>query len=209
MPPATCKTSGRDAGPALRKPRDSTSGLSEAAQQAEAHATGDQDAVTQGIQGAERRDQGEGAGNPAEGRFPELAEPHLVLASPRASRARRRSPRTWPAAGITRSPAVATPASVRERASWSVAKQAIRMFSYRSRHPAGRGPGANIDIQGAAAPASTCWPSSTSPTLPTASRSRRKRNWWSTAAAVSAAGMRRASSTAPRADGSSTRPAIR
>jgi len=51
--------------------------LSDSAQQAEAHSQGDQDEVTQALKAQNEAIQG---GN--EGQFPELGEPHLVLASP-------------------------------------------------------------------------------------------------------------------------------
>ncbi|MET3915009.1 type VI secretion system secreted protein VgrG [Variovorax sp. OAS795] len=55
--------------------------LSTAAKQAEAHEAGDQDEVAKVIKTQTDAIKGQG-GSKAEGRFPELAEPHLVLASP-------------------------------------------------------------------------------------------------------------------------------
>jgi type VI secretion system secreted protein VgrG len=60
--------------------RDQHERLSGAAQQAEAHATGDQDEVAQALKA--QNDAIKGSGANSDGRFPELAEPHLVLASP-------------------------------------------------------------------------------------------------------------------------------
>jgi len=62
--------------------RDQHERLSESAQQAEAHVKGDQDAVTQALKAQNDAIKGAGAGAAADGSFPELAEPHLVLASP-------------------------------------------------------------------------------------------------------------------------------
>jgi type VI secretion system secreted protein VgrG len=54
--------------------------LSDSAQQAEAHGKGDQDEVAKAIKA--QNDAIKGAGNAEGASFPELAEPHLVLASP-------------------------------------------------------------------------------------------------------------------------------
>jgi len=54
--------------------------LSDSAQRAEAHVQGDQDAVTQALK--TQNDAVRGSGSASNGSFPELAEPHLVLASP-------------------------------------------------------------------------------------------------------------------------------
>ncbi len=64
--------------------RDQHEGLAEAAQQAQAQESGDQDQVARALkaQNDEIRGTGAGAGGAKEGHFPELAEPHLVLASP-------------------------------------------------------------------------------------------------------------------------------
>ncbi|WP_307648064.1 type VI secretion system Vgr family protein [Variovorax boronicumulans] len=65
----------------LTQARDLHEGLSEMAQQAKAHKTGDQDAVTKVLK--EHNDAIKGkSGNTAQGHFPELNEAHLVLASP-------------------------------------------------------------------------------------------------------------------------------
>ncbi|QFZ84906.1 type VI secretion system tip protein VgrG [Variovorax paradoxus] len=66
----------------LTQGRDLHEGLSEAAQQAKAHETGDQDEVTKSLKAQNDAIKGSGSGNKAEGEFPELNEPHVVLASP-------------------------------------------------------------------------------------------------------------------------------
>jgi type VI secretion system secreted protein VgrG len=58
--------------------RDQHEALSDAAQQAEAHSHGDQDEVARALKRQNDAIQGRGSNDP----FPELAEPHLVLASP-------------------------------------------------------------------------------------------------------------------------------
>jgi type VI secretion system secreted protein VgrG len=60
---------------------DQHENLSEAAKQAEAHEAGDQDEVIKAIKAQNDAIKGQG-GNKAGGLFPELDEPHLVLASP-------------------------------------------------------------------------------------------------------------------------------
>jgi type VI secretion system secreted protein VgrG len=65
----------------LTQARDLHEGLSEAAQAAKAHEAGDQDEVTQGLKEQNDAIKGQGGGNSAQGEFPELQEPHLVLAS--------------------------------------------------------------------------------------------------------------------------------
>ncbi|MDQ0016234.1 type VI secretion system secreted protein VgrG [Variovorax boronicumulans] len=65
----------------LTQARDLHEGLSEMAQQAKAHNTGDQDAVTKVLKEHNDAIKGKG-GNTAQGHFPELNEAHLVLASP-------------------------------------------------------------------------------------------------------------------------------
>ncbi len=55
--------------------------LSNAAQQAQAHAAGDQDEVVKALQGQIKDIKGKG-GNPEQGEFPEFQAPHLALASP-------------------------------------------------------------------------------------------------------------------------------
>ncbi|MDP9990617.1 type VI secretion system secreted protein VgrG [Variovorax boronicumulans] len=65
----------------LTQARDLHEGMSEIAQQANAHKSGDQDAVTKVLK--EHNDAIKGKGGDRQGgAFPELAEPHLVLASP-------------------------------------------------------------------------------------------------------------------------------
>jgi len=66
----------------LTQGRELHEGLSEAAQQAKAHEAGDQDEVTQSLKAQNDAIKGSGGGNKAEGEFPELNEPHVVLASP-------------------------------------------------------------------------------------------------------------------------------
>lgn len=66
----------------LTQGRDLHEGLAEAAQQAKAHDKGDQDAVAQSLKEQNDAIKGTGKGNKEEGEFPELSEPHLVLASP-------------------------------------------------------------------------------------------------------------------------------
>ena len=60
--------------------REQHEGLSESAQQAQAHVKGDQDEVTRALKA--QNDAIRGSGSASNGSFPELAEPHLVLASP-------------------------------------------------------------------------------------------------------------------------------
>ncbi|WP_390344766.1 type VI secretion system Vgr family protein [Variovorax boronicumulans] len=60
--------------------RDQHESLSESAQQAQAHVKGDQDEVTKALKA--QNDAIKGSGSVDNGNFPELAEPHLVLASP-------------------------------------------------------------------------------------------------------------------------------
>ncbi len=64
----------------LAERRDQHERLSGAAQQAEAHASGDQDEVTRALK--TQNAALEGSGTAGTEHFPELAEPHLVLASP-------------------------------------------------------------------------------------------------------------------------------
>jgi len=65
----------------LTQARDLHEGLSQAAQEAKAHESGDQDAVTKALK--EQNDDIRGQGSdPAHGIFPEFQEPHLTLASP-------------------------------------------------------------------------------------------------------------------------------
>ena len=61
--------------------RDQHESLSESAQQAEAHVKGDQDEVTKALKAQNDAIKG-GTADAKAGSFPELAEPHLVLASP-------------------------------------------------------------------------------------------------------------------------------
>jgi type VI secretion system secreted protein VgrG len=56
-------------------------GLSDSAMQAQAHEAGDQDEVVNAIHAQNEAIKGQG-GNPSGGEFPELSQPHLVLASP-------------------------------------------------------------------------------------------------------------------------------
>ena len=65
----------------LTQARDLHEGTSELAQQAKAHEVGDQDAVTKVLKEHNDAVKGKGGGT-AQGQFPELDEPHLVLASP-------------------------------------------------------------------------------------------------------------------------------
>jgi len=60
--------------------RDQHEGLSQSAQEGEAHIPGDQDEVTKALKA--QNDAIKGSGKAGNGHFPELAEPHLVLASP-------------------------------------------------------------------------------------------------------------------------------
>ena len=64
----------------LRAARDQHEGLSEAAHLAQAQDPGDQDEVANVLQ--RQNDAIQGTGQAGPGHFPELAEPHLVLASP-------------------------------------------------------------------------------------------------------------------------------
>ncbi|KQW56502.1 type VI secretion system Vgr family protein [Variovorax sp. Root411] len=65
----------------LTQARDLHEGLSEAAQEAKAHDSGDQDAVTKALKEQNDDIRGQG-GDPAHGMFPEFQAPHLTLASP-------------------------------------------------------------------------------------------------------------------------------
>jgi type VI secretion system secreted protein VgrG len=64
----------------LTQARDLHEGLSEAAQAAQAHDTGDQDEVAKGLKEQNDAIKGQG-GNREQGDFPEFQEPHLTLAS--------------------------------------------------------------------------------------------------------------------------------
>ncbi len=64
----------------LTQARDLHEGLSQAAQEAQAHEVGDQDEVTQELKAQNDAIKGQG-GNPAQGEFPEFQAPHLALAS--------------------------------------------------------------------------------------------------------------------------------
>jgi type VI secretion system secreted protein VgrG len=66
----------------LTASRDQHENLSEAAQQAQAHVKGDQDEVTKALKAQNDAIKGSGSTNVGNGNFPELAEPHLMLASP-------------------------------------------------------------------------------------------------------------------------------
>lgn len=70
-----------DALPRLMLARDLIEGQSDAARTSRAQTKGDQDAVAKALGKQNDAIKGSG-GNPQEGRFPELADPHLVLASP-------------------------------------------------------------------------------------------------------------------------------
>ncbi|MDQ0013744.1 type VI secretion system secreted protein VgrG [Variovorax boronicumulans] len=105
--------------------------LSVAAQQAEAHATGDQDAVTRVLKAQNDAIKGAG-GRGAEGGFPELAEPHLVLASP-AGIESTTAQSTHMASGVHHALTSGGHTSVSAGKSFLVSvKQAIRMFSYKA-----------------------------------------------------------------------------
>ncbi len=65
----------------LTASREQHESLSESAQQAEAHVRGDQDEVTKALKAQNDAIRG-GTADARAGSFPELAEPHLVLASP-------------------------------------------------------------------------------------------------------------------------------
>lgn len=65
----------------LEQGKDLHNSMSEAAQLAKGHLTGDQDEVIKALQAQVQALKGQG-GNPERGEFPELQEPHLVLASP-------------------------------------------------------------------------------------------------------------------------------
>ena len=70
-----------DAVPRLALARDLIEGQSDAARTSKAQIKDDQDAVAKALKKQNDTIKGSG-GNPQEGRFPELADPHLVLASP-------------------------------------------------------------------------------------------------------------------------------
>jgi len=70
-----------DAVPRLVLARDLIEGQSDAARTSKAQIKGDQDAVAKALGKQNDTIKGSG-GNPREGQFPELADPHLVLASP-------------------------------------------------------------------------------------------------------------------------------
>ena len=111
--------------------REQHENLSVAALQAEAHATGDQDAVTRALKA--QNDAIGGAGRSgAEGSFPELAEPHLVLASP-AGIESTTAQSTHMASGAHHALTSGGHTSVSAGKSFLVSvKEAIRMFSYKA-----------------------------------------------------------------------------
>ena len=105
--------------------------LSVAAQQAEAHTTGDQDAVTRALKAQNDAIKGTG-GSGAESSFPELAEPHLVLASP-AGIESTTAQSTHMASGAHHALTSGGHTSVSAGRSFLVSvKEAIRMFSYKA-----------------------------------------------------------------------------
>ncbi|QSI32697.1 type VI secretion system tip protein VgrG [Variovorax sp. RKNM96] len=111
--------------------REQHENLSMAAQQAEAHATGDQDAVTRALKAQNDAIKGTG-GSRAEGSFPELAEPHLVLASP-AGIESTTAQSTHMASGAHHALTTGGHTSVSAGKSFLVSvKEAIRMFSYKA-----------------------------------------------------------------------------
>jgi len=65
----------------LTQGQDLHNSMSDAAQQAKAHETGDQDEVVKALKAQNTEIKGHG-GNPAQGEFPEFQAPHLTLASP-------------------------------------------------------------------------------------------------------------------------------
>ncbi len=65
----------------LEQGKDLHNSMSEAAQLAKGHLAGDQDEVIKALLAQVQALKGQG-GNPAQGEFPELQEPHVVLASP-------------------------------------------------------------------------------------------------------------------------------
>ena len=111
--------------------REQHEALSTAAQQVEAHAAGDQDEVTQALKMQNDAIRGQG-GHRAEGRFPELAESHLVLASP-AGIESTTARSTHVASGEHNALTSGGHTSVSAGKSFLVSvKQAIRMFSYKA-----------------------------------------------------------------------------
>jgi type VI secretion system secreted protein VgrG len=109
--------------------------LSMAAQQAEAHSAGDQDVVTRVLKAQNDAIKGSGegpSGDPTEGRFPELAEPHLMLASPAGIQSTT-AQSTHMASGEHHALTSGGHTSVSAGKSFLVSvKQAIRMFSYKA-----------------------------------------------------------------------------
>ena len=71
-----------DAGRRLDQANGQHQRLADAAHQAQAQQSGDQDDVVKALQTQLGEVRGEGKGNPAKGEFPEFREPHLLLASP-------------------------------------------------------------------------------------------------------------------------------
>jgi len=111
--------------------REQHENLSAAARLAEAHAIGDQDEVTQALKAQNDAIKGKG-GHRAEGSFPELADPHLVLASP-AGIESTTAQSTHMASGEHHALTSGGHTSVSSGKSFLVSvKQAIRMFSYKA-----------------------------------------------------------------------------
>jgi type VI secretion system secreted protein VgrG len=108
--------------------REQHENLSQAAQQARSQETGDQDEVTQAIKAQNDAIRGEGA----TGGFPELSEPHLVLASP-AGIESTTAGSTHAASDVHHAITSGAHTSVSAGRSLLVsAKEAVRMFAYKA-----------------------------------------------------------------------------
>jgi type VI secretion system secreted protein VgrG len=103
--------------------------LGQLAQQHQAHEAGDQDAVAKALQ--EQNQEIAGQGPAAQGQFPELSEPHLLIASP-AGIESTTAQSTHQHSGQHHAISSGGHTSVSSGKSWLVsANEAIRMFSYK------------------------------------------------------------------------------
>ena len=104
--------------------------LGQLAQQHQAHEAGDQDAVAKALQ--EQNQEIAGQGPAAQGQFPELSEPHLLIASP-AGIESTTAQSTHQHSGQHHAISSGGHTSVSSGKSWLVsAQEAIRMFAYKA-----------------------------------------------------------------------------
>ncbi|MGJ7568411.1 DUF2345 domain-containing protein, partial [Variovorax sp. GB1R11] len=114
----------------LTEAREQHEGLSGSALQAEAHSSGDQDEVTQALKA--QNDAIKGGAPASKDRFPELADPHLVLASP-AGIETTTSRSTHIASAKHNALTSGGHTSISAAQSFLVsAKQAVRLFAYQA-----------------------------------------------------------------------------